>query len=151
MKIIIPFFLILSTFSCQSGAQQAKQQKPTKQPATQTQTQTQTQVEKPFTDVNVEEAARLIKEEGVVILDVRTPEETAQGKIEGAVEMNLYDPDFAKKIGELEKDKTYLVYCRSGRRSVTASNEMAKQGFKKIYNLLGGYNAWKARYGGSNK
>ncbi|MCB0662462.1 MAG: rhodanese-like domain-containing protein [Saprospiraceae bacterium] len=83
-------------------------------------------------------------EKNVVVLDVRTPQETAQGVIKGAVEINLYDPEFEQKIQQLDKSKTYLVYCRSGKRSVSACNVMAKNGFSKLYNLKGGYNSWSS-------
>jgi rhodanese-related sulfurtransferase len=83
--------------------------------------------------------------EDVIVLDVRTPQETAAGVIEGAVEINLYDPEFEKKVSALDKSKTYLVYCRSGRRSVTACKVMAEKGFSKLYNLKGGYNVWSSK------
>ena len=141
MKFITSFMLVLFLISCQSNEQKktAQTQAPQKQETA--------QQEKPFKDVDVAEFAELMKGDNVVVLDVRTPEETAQGKIEGAMEINLHDPDFAKKISGLDKEKTYLVYCRSGHRSSIASGEMAKQGFKKIYNLVGGYNAWSAEKG----
>lgn len=81
----------------------------------------------------------------VVVLDVRTPQETAAGVIEGAIEINLYDAEFEKKVSALDKSKTYLVYCRSGRRSVTACKVMAEKGFSKLYNLKGGYNVWSSK------
>lgn len=78
-----------------------------------------------------------------VVLDVRTPEETAQEKIPGAIEINYYDPGFAQKIGKLDKTKTYLVYCRSGNRSSRACEAMQQMGFFNLYNLQGGMLAWK--------
>ncbi len=78
----------------------------------------------------------------VVILDVRTPAETAHGKIEGAIEIDYNSPDFALKVGGLDKSKTYLVYCRSGNRSGKACSMMQQQGFTRLYNLQGGMLAW---------
>jgi rhodanese-related sulfurtransferase len=52
-------------------------------------------------------------------------------------------PDFEKKVAELPKGKTYLVHCRSGRRSVTACDKMSAIGFGDCYNLLGGIEAWE--------
>lgn len=95
-----------------------------------------------FADLTVEAYERMAAEPGVVLLDVRTPEEFAAGHLKGAILIDIKSPDFAKKIGELKKDATYLVYCRSGRRSVTACNEMSAQGFGKLYNMLGGTLAW---------
>ncbi|MFK7775281.1 MAG: rhodanese-like domain-containing protein [Saprospiraceae bacterium] len=94
-------------------------------------------------DLDVAEFKHKMKEKEIVILDVRTPVETTSGKIEGAIEINVKSADFQEKIRELDKDKTYLVYCRSGRRSVKACNIMEKEGFGKLYNLIGGFNAWK--------
>lgn len=102
------------------------------------------EVQKGRIDIDVTEFKNKMKEKDIVILDVRTPGETAQGKIEGTIEIDIRSSDFQEKIKELDKDKTYLVYCRSGRRSVTACNIMEKVGFKKTYNLLGGFNAWKS-------
>lgn len=95
-----------------------------------------------FTNLEVADFRAKIDDDNVVILDVRTPAETAQGMIEGAIELNVNAPDFAQRVSELDKDKTYLVYCRSGRRSVTACNVMHNQGFDSLYNLVGGYLAW---------
>lgn len=79
---------------------------------------------------------------GVVVLDVRTPEETAQGKIQGAIELDFRSPDFAAEVAKLDPEKTYLVYCRSGNRSGKACHLMAEKGFKNLFNLSGGYLAW---------
>lgn len=95
-----------------------------------------------FKDVDVEAFAELMKKEGYVILDVRTPEETAQGKIEGAIEIDVKSAEFENQIEQLDKDASYLVYCKSGGRSVRACDAMAEKGFRSIYNLLGGYTAW---------
>ena len=80
--------------------------------------------------------------ENVIILDVRTPEETAQGKIDEAVEINWFDATSAAQIKALDKDKTYLVYCKSGGRSGKCVRMMSDAGFENLYNLDGGYQAW---------
>ena len=74
---------------------------------------------------------------GVVIVDVRTPVEFASGHLPGAVNINLEGPDFAANIANLDKGATYAVYCRSGRRSTLASDEMAAAGFTSVVNLAG--------------
>ena len=79
-----------------------------------------------------------------VVLDVRTPEEFAQGNIEGAVNIDVKNPNFSGQIKGLDKDKTYMVYCRTGRRSTTACQMMQNEGFKNLYNLQGGFVAWQA-------
>lgn len=78
-----------------------------------------------------------------VILDVRTQQEVDAGKIPGAIHIDVLKPDFKSKVAELDTSKTYVVYCRSGRRSVTASNIMVNElDFNDVKNLEGGYNAW---------
>ena len=93
-------------------------------------------------DVNVAEFKQLMKQSGTVLIDVRTPQEIAQGKIEGALEINFLDDNFQEKIQELDKSTPYLIYCRSGNRSSKATAIMEAQGFEKLYNLQGGYQAW---------
>ncbi len=79
------------------------------------------------------------RSENVIVLDVRTPAETTEGLLPGAIEIDYKAPDFAERIAKLPKDKTYLVYCRSGRRSARACELMAEEGFENLYNLEGGY------------
>ncbi len=93
-------------------------------------------------NVNVEEFESKMQDENVVVLDVRTPEETNAGKIEGALEIDVKAEGFKEKIQTLAKNKTYLVYCRSGRRSVKACGIMEEAGLEKLYNLEGGFKAW---------
>jgi rhodanese-related sulfurtransferase len=67
-----------------------------------------------------------------VIIDVRTPAEYAAGHIAGAQNIDVEAADFASKIATLDKEAPYLLYCRSGRRSAIAAEEMAKAGFTDI-------------------
>lgn len=76
-----------------------------------------------------------------VIIDVRTPEEEAEGLIPNSININIMDSNFPSKIAELDQTKSYYVYCRSGGRSATACQFMEKQGLT-AYNLLGGIQAW---------
>lgn len=85
----------------------------------------------------------LMAEEDVVLLDVRTPGETARGVIEGAVEIDYRGADFASKIAALDKTKTYLVYCQSGGRSARACTQMQALGFNRLYELETGYGKWQ--------
>lgn len=99
-----------------------------------------------YKDVDVEGAKKMIADNNdLIILDVRTPEETDLGIIPNAIIIDYYADDFDEKVGILNKNKPYLVYCRSGGRSVGASNKMIEQGFTDITNLLGGYNAWSGQ------
>ena len=79
--------------------------------------------------------------DNAVVIDVRTLEEEAEGKIEKAINMNIMEQSFLAKVMDLDKSKNYYVFCRSGGRSVSACQFMEKQGLK-TYNLLGGIQAW---------
>lgn len=81
-------------------------------------------------------------EPNIVILDVRTPAETAEGMIDGAIAIDYETDNFETEVDKLDKEKTYLVYCKSGGRSSDACDIMAKKGFKNLYSLKGGYTAW---------
>jgi len=98
-----------------------------------------------YENINADQFAKLMKDKNTVILDVRTPAEIKAGKIKGAKELNIMSPSFSKKIKELDRSKTYLIYCRSGNRSGKACARMEKEGFEKLYNLIGGYGAWTSR------
>ncbi len=79
----------------------------------------------------------------LVILDVRTPAEFADSKIDqNAININVQDQYFEARIKELNLDKTILVYCRSGGRSSAACQILDQLGFKNIYNLQGGIGSW---------
>ncbi|MCL6261024.1 rhodanese-like domain-containing protein [Aquiflexum sp. TKW24L] len=77
-----------------------------------------------------------------VILDIRTPEETAEGYIEGATFVNWTGGNFEEEVSKLNKKKTYYVYCRSAKRTIPATEKMKELGFTKIYMLEGGLNNW---------
>lgn len=84
-----------------------------------------------------------IKADSVQLVDVRTPQEYAQGHIDGALNINVQSDDFQRMVEkELSKDSTILVYCRSGRRSMDAAEILTKLGYK-VVNLKGGINEWK--------
>lgn len=76
------------------------------------------------------------------VIDVRTEEEFSAGHVEGAKNMNLFDPYFSDKVSELDPSKTYFLICRSGNRSASACSVMAKQGHQQLYNIAGGMMSW---------
>lgn len=90
------------------------------------------------------EFASFIGQPKHVLLDVRTPEEYAAGHLAGATLIDYQSPEFEQKISELPRDKTYLVYCRSGRRSKGACEQMQQLGFPNLVDLQGGIHAWQA-------
>lgn len=93
--------------------------------------------------IGTDEYVEMEPKEDVLVIDVRTPDEVAQGHIAGAdYFINIYDKSFKEKVNALDKDKTYIVYCRSGARSANAIKQMNDMGFKHLYNLTGGIMAW---------
>lgn len=96
-----------------------------------------------FENADVQEFAELIADSNVVVLDVRTAAEFAEGHIQGAVLIDQGQNDFMEKAkATLPTDKTIAVYCRSGRRSANAAGRLADAGYKCV-NLKGGIMAWK--------
>jgi rhodanese-related sulfurtransferase len=87
---------------------------------------------------------QLNKDANAVILDVRTEDEFSEGIIPGAINIDIYKGQgFIYAIEELDKSKSYYVYCRSGGRSGQACSIMSQLGFEKAYNLLGGIMNWE--------
>ncbi len=99
-------------------------------------------------DITPQEAFTLIQNNqsnpDFVIIDVRTVGEFAEEHIENATNINFYSETFRDMLNILDKNKTYLIYCRVGGRSRSALDIMAELNFKEAYNILGGINQWKA-------
>ena len=96
-----------------------------------------------FENVDVKEFSELIEDSCVVLLDVRTASEFAEGHIEGAINIDQGQSDFMEKAqAALPKDKKIAVYCRSGRRSANAAGKLGAEGYRCV-NLKGGIVAWK--------
>lgn len=77
-----------------------------------------------------------------VILDVRTPGEFSQGHIQNAINISWNDPTFDGKINNIAKNAPIFIYCLSGSRSMSAANFMRKNGYDKVYELMGGMMKW---------
>ena len=101
----------------------------------------------PFTDITPAQAAELIKAKGAdplfKILDVRTTQEFSENRIKDALNIDVKALDFKEKIEKLDKNGTYLAYCKGGVRSARAMNLMKELGFKLVYNLGGGLIKWQ--------
>jgi rhodanese-related sulfurtransferase len=78
-----------------------------------------------------------------VLLDVRTPEEYAAGHLKNAVLLDYNAGVFDTAFQKLDKEKKYLLYCRTGKRSDYAASKMKAAGFKNIYQLKNGITGWK--------
>lgn len=102
-----------------------------------------------FTDVTVDQARELMQQRAgqadFVILDVRTPEEFAEGHLPGAANMNVLAADFAARLATLDRGKTYLVYCRTGNRSTKAVQAMERLGFRSVNHMAEGILGWQKR------
>jgi rhodanese-related sulfurtransferase len=99
-------------------------------------------------NVTPQEASTLIQDNqnnpDFVILDVRTSEEFTDGHIEDAINLDYYSETFRDELNKLDKDKRYLIYCRSGNRSGKALNIMEELNFREVYNMSGGILEWEA-------
>ena len=115
---------------------------------TETTTPTQETPTQIIEDITPQEAFTLIQDNEnnpeFVILDVRTPEEFADGHLKNAITLDYYSETFRDELSKLDKDKTYLVYCRSGKRSRNAVDIMEELNFKEVYNMSGGIIEWEA-------
>ena len=100
---------------------------------------------KGYTDLSVAEFEKKISDDpSVQLVDVRTPEEYAEGHVAGAVNIDWYEGDFLEKAKELlSKEHPVMVYCRSGRRSAAAARTLNTYGFA-VFNLKGGWLEWTA-------
>ncbi len=87
---------------------------------------------------------RLARGDDLLLVDIRTPGEVAQGAIPGALEMPMHL--IPLRLPELPKDKDVVLYCRSGARSYQACAYLMQQGLGRVLNLRGGIIAW-ARHG----
>ena len=133
-KYIILLVLAVSVsvaFSCNSTTTQAQAESTELQEAIITK------------NVSAKDFQQLIQDNSnAILLDVRTPNEVAQGIIKNADIIDFYDPEFKTKLDKLDKSKPVLIYCHSGRRSGIAMSTLRELGFSEIYNLQGGILEW---------
>ena len=134
-SIVVLLVMMLAIQSCKQVTD-----KTGSQPATAESVQTQAPQN---IDIDIQAARTMMADNpDIVLLDVRTPEEIANGKIGEALEMDFTDPGFKDKVAALDKNKEYIVYCAAGGRSAKAVSLMNELGFTKAHNMLGGSTAW---------
>ncbi len=92
-------------------------------------------------NISVDEASELFKQ-GAYMLDVRQPEEWAQGHIDGAILIPL--GELESRISEIPTDRDVLIICRSGNRSTQARELLRSAGLTRTTSIMGGMNAWLA-------
>ena len=96
-----------------------------------------------ITLVSVEEMETLIGLDNVQLVDVRTPSEHKEGHIANSQNIDFNSPTFDADIAKLNKDKPVILYCQRGGRSAKCADKLLKAGFKKIYDLKGGFSEWE--------
>jgi phage shock protein E len=129
------YWIVLIGFLCLAGSSPAAEENSRSQSGAHAATK--------IKGVGVEEFDKLRADKANVVLDVRTPKEFQAGHIPGALNIDLHSPDFDKRIGELDKNKTYLVHCASGGRSAVACKKLGSLGFKELFDLRPGFNGWR--------
>jgi len=99
--------------------------------------------------ISVEEARGLIAErlgnEDFVLLDIRTDGEIEAGHIAGTQALDYYAPSFRDELAQLDRERTYLIYCRTGNRTGQTLRIMEELGFEKVYDMDGGITEWRRR------
>ncbi|WGD35163.1 rhodanese-like domain-containing protein [Olleya sp. YS] len=101
------------------------------------------QIESETKVVSPEEMQTLLQLDNVQLVDVRSPEEYQSGYIAEAQNIDFMSPTFEDDIKTLNKEKPVLLYCQKGGRSAKCAEKMKNLGFKKIYDLEGGFSKWK--------
>lgn len=86
---------------------------------------------------------RKMQKKDAIVLDVRTAEEFKAGHLPNAINIDVQQEDFKQQLANLNKNKMYLIYCKSGRRSEKALKTFFAEGFKKAYHLKEGYVNWQ--------
>ncbi len=141
--LIICFSFSAVMFSCGSSGTEGEASTIAETPAATSEAESVPKTIKSFINLDAVGFQNMMNDPNVVVMDVRRPGEIEYGKIEGALEMDVLGADFKERMQKLDKDKTYLIYCASGKRSVTACRAMSESGFEHLYNLDGGYEAWQ--------
>ncbi|WP_290697853.1 rhodanese-like domain-containing protein [Lacinutrix sp.] len=116
---IVVLFMVISMFNCIPKRQQG------------------------ITVVSTEEKKILLDLDKVQLVDVRTSAEYKAGHIANSQNIDFNSPSFQDDIAALDKEKPVILYCQKGTRSAKCANEMAKAGFKLIYDLEGGFSKWE--------
>jgi len=97
--------------------------------------------------ITPEDVFELIKksdeDSNYILLDVRPPWGFSEEHIEGALNIDCSDPEFKKQLQVLDREKKYIVYCKSGFRGDKTRDLLEKNGFNEVYNMEGGLDAWK--------
>ena len=98
-----------------------------------------------FQTITPKAALKLMKEVGneITILDIRPENEFEEEHIPRAENLDYHGHHFQSKVEKLDKEKNYIIYCKSGARGAYFMDKMRESGFNSAYNILGGFVAWK--------
>lgn len=96
-------------------------------------------------NISVRDAAALLRNApaGLIILDVRTPQEFREGHLAGARNVDFFGGRFEMETADLPRDATLLIYCRSGKRSAAAAETLGEAGMDRILHMYQGIEGWK--------
>lgn len=102
-----------------------------------------------FSTISPDKAIKLIKNNEknpeFVILDVRTAPEFEEAHLPEAINLDFFSENFREELAKKNKNKTYMVYCKSGRRSLNSVKIMEEMNFKEVYDLEGGIIKWQRK------
>lgn len=98
----------------------------------------------PAKHVKADEAAKIIADGKVAVIDVRTPDEFKDGHIKGAKNIDIMSKDFEAELAKLDKTQPTLVHCQAGGRSTRALQVFEKLGFTNLIHLDEGFGGWEA-------
>ncbi|MGC6491170.1 MAG: thioredoxin domain-containing protein [Flavobacteriales bacterium] len=118
MKYLLFSFFLTTLLSCQTNSQSVE-------------------------NISAQDVNAYLDSENLILLDVRTAQEISKGIIKNASVIDFYDSNFDKKIQKIQKDKTVIVYCKSGGRSSKAAQQLLAMGQAQVLNLEGGIMSWK--------
>ena len=97
-----------------------------------------------FVNMKASEAAKILKNNPeAVVLDIRTPKEYTEGHIPDAINIDYKADSFESELEKLDRDTTYLMHCRSGRRSANSLEIFEKLGFRHVIHMDDGILGWQ--------
>lgn len=146
--IILSMAVLFMTAGCEESEKQVAKEVPAATPVQQAQTVAPAEPAAPAapqaTIVNVDwNKALEMQKAGAFLVDVRTPAEVAEGMAPGAANIPLQE--ITQRLAEFPKDKDVVVYCRSGKRSMAASQFLIDNGYEHVFNVVGGFLAFPAK------
>jgi rhodanese-related sulfurtransferase len=144
MKNLFPLVLLILLVSCSTPeTNETSETSEIKNETAVTQLKEESQPAIRFINVDPATFAAKMASNPGTLLDVRTPEEIAEGKISGSMAINYNDENFAESLSELDPNKPVYVYCAAGGRSSKTATILGEKGFQLVYNLDGGITAWQ--------